>query len=144
MKREFLVTKSLRLIIQHNHILDGSFPHPELLVNPSNIGLQGSRNYNYWMFMGRKNVDTAIHAAAGKELQHHCDNFVVNKATKAGDCVITPSFNLLSSHGIQRLAHVVTPRLTALSSVEDSAEGVQLKTELQRCMNLIIHILSSP
>merc|ERR1711871_39731 len=92
----------------------------------------GSRNNNYWMFMGRKNVDTA-NAAAGKELQNHCDNFMINQATKAGDCVITPSFNLQSSHGIQRLAHVVTPRMTALSSVEDSAEGIQLKSELQRC-----------
>lgn len=83
------------------------------------------------MFMGRKNVDTAIQAAAGSQLQQYCDQRS-EEAVQAGDCVITPSFSLLSSHGIKQLAHVVTPRMDALNSVEHTSEGKKLRAALQR------------
>ena len=124
-KRKFLVTQGLRLIVLNDPVLGGSFCSPDILVNPSNIGLKGSYNKNYWMFMGRKNVDTAIHVAAGRQLQQHCDQRS-EEAVQAGDCVITPSFKLLASHGIKKLAHVVTPRMDALNAVDDGQDALEL------------------
>lgn len=49
-------------------------PKCEMVVNCSNIALSGSKNLkSYWMFAGRRNVDSAIHVAAGPQLQLDCD-----------------------------------------------------------------------
>ena len=105
----------------------------DLIVNPSNIGLLGSTNKNYWMFTGRKNVDTAIHSAAGSLLQKECNN-LSNLAQNPGDGVLTNSFKL-EKNGIKKIAFVVTPRMTTIvqNALDNSEEGLLFQKQLKAC-----------
>ncbi len=105
----------------------------DIIVNPSNIGLLGSTNKNYWMFTGRKNVDTAVHSKAGSLLQKEC-NKLSNLAQNPGDGVLTSSYKL-EKNGTKKIAFVVTPRMTTIvqNALDNSQEGLLFQKQLKAC-----------
>lgn len=85
--------------------------HYDAIVNCSNLSLSGSENQKaYWMFSGRKNVDTAIHAAAGPALLAACLSIPEIKngvRCEIGQCKSTPACGKIKS---KYIIHTVGPR----------------------------------
>eukprot|EP01036_Dinobryon_divergens_P027613 gene27613-36415_t len=121
----------------------------DILVNCSNKGLTGSQNLKaYWMFAGRKNVDTAIHNLAGPQLQQDCDS-IDYKLTSSVDpnttarytkCDIGEVWITLAHGGLKSkvVAHTVSPRYYDMTDDEcraaltDSYSSVFLASALLR------------
>jgi hypothetical protein len=94
------------------------------IVNCANPGLSGSTGQRaYWRFAGRENVDTAVNAACGPELQQHLDRTFAPAAAAdtahvgagaavrcpVGECRVTPSFSALAAR-CHHVIHAVGPR----------------------------------
>ena len=83
----------------------------DVLVNCSNSSMSGSFNQkSYWMFAGRKNVDTALHQAAGPQLLEACLSFPEIKTgvrCEIGQSKITNAFGSVNS---KYIVHTVGPR----------------------------------
>lgn len=87
-------------------------PHKhDAIVNCSNLSLSGSfQQKSYWMFAGRKNVDTSIQNVCGPKLLEACLNFPLiasHKRCNVGDAVVTPAFDFI---GTKYIIHTVGPR----------------------------------
>ena len=102
-------------------------PHPVgIVVNPSNIGLQGSKNKSYWMFSGRKNVDTRLHELCGPDLQRACDEIDDKaKPRHIGAFARTPAFNWTQ---VDSIVHVVTPRMNEIIRNDNDKKHSETKT----------------
>ena len=125
----------------------------DILVNCSNKGLNGSQNLKaYWMFAGRKNVDTAIHNLAGPQLQQDCDS-IDYKLTSSVDpnttarytkCDIGEVWITLAHGGLKSkvVAHTVSPRYYDMTDDEcraalmDSYSSVFLASALLRAKTI--------
>lgn len=125
----------------------------DILVNCSNKGLNGSHNLKaYWMFAGRKNVDTAIHNFAGPQLQQDCDS-IDFKLSSCSDptstarytkCDIGEVWITLAYGGLKSkvVAHTVSPRYYDMSDDEcaaalmDSYSSVFLASTLLRARTI--------
>lgn len=125
----------------------------DILVNCSNKGLSGSQNLKaYWMFAGRKNVDTAIHNLAGPQLQQDCDR-IDYKLTSSSDptttarytkCDIGEVWITLAHGGLKSkvVAHTVSPRYYDMTDDEcaaalmDSYSSVFLASTLLRAKTI--------
>ena len=88
------------------------------------------------MFVGRRNVDTALHVANGPELQRACDLIDEGEKPGVGEFVVTPSFGGFKTRA-SSIAHVVAPRMTEpirndLDKLE-STEAKNFTLQLSNC-----------
>ena len=120
MKRRFaLCSSNYRLNLDIVKADVSSIPC-DIILNCSNKGLSGSTNLTaYWMFAGRKNVDTSIHNLAGPQLQLDCNSIVFKNATRSNNdagryvkCDVGEVWITCSSGQLQSkfVAHTVSPR----------------------------------
>ena len=113
--RRFCLNKASWLIITEGDISKWS---GEALVNCANPPLMGSHQLkNWWRFAGRRNVDAALHEAAGPALLQAClalPEVQPNVRCPVGEVRLTPGFRLHAEH----VLHTVGPSYKDASASE--------------------------
>ena len=94
----------------------------DALVNAANRFLTGSTNGNHWLFAGKINVDTAVHAKGGAHLLRACKALPVLEGEGGARCLPGSAMLTRPARGVfgqlrsPRIVHAVAPLYSSFAA----------------------------